>query len=253
MLQVRAAALAGLAAMGAGQGAAQSGQFDAALAYSARDEVPGPDGEQLDNDLARLTAGYAWSVGDGRMRAALEFGVRNEDFESNPPFIWGTELVYGRRVGNQRYSLGARLRSDEDLSTTTELGYIAQHLGQAYDLRVVLGLQLVGDVDDVAGRSDTSVFGLGEAAFYFSDNWAISGGLLADSDGEVYTVGTEFRPAGASVSLFVDYAEAFDGYRDGDSYDNLTAGIRIVPGTRSLREQRQSGFYRIFQRSVEVQ
>lgn len=228
--------------------------FDAALAYAARDEYTLPNGvDKSDNDILRLTTALSWSAGDGRMRAALELGVRNEDFNGSFPAVTGGELVFARRVGNQRYGLGGRFRAAEDLTKTTELGYSAEHLGQKLDLHGLVGMQFLAEPDKVPGRDGTGLFGQADANFYLTDNWAIGGGFLADTDGEVYGVGTEYRFAGTSVSVFMDYAEAFNSYRGVESYDTLSAGIRIMPGTKSLRAARQSNLGRVMHRLAEVQ
>ncbi|MCA8884475.1 MAG: hypothetical protein KDA50_12135 [Rhodobacteraceae bacterium] len=228
--------------------------FDAGLAYFARDEITLPHGtEESDNDILRLTTAISWSAGDGRMRAALELGVRNEDFNGSYPAVTGGELVFARKVGDQRYGIGARLRSAEDLSTTTELGYSAEHLGQRFEARGFMGLQYVADPDVVRGREDTGVFGQVDTSLYLSDNWVLDAGLLADTDGEVYGVGSEYRFGGSSFSVYMDYAEAYNSYRGVESYDTLSAGIRFVPGTKTLRAARQSNLNRVMYRMVEVQ
>ncbi len=233
---------------------AQETGFDAALEYAARDELETNDGEEIDNDFLRLTTALNWSAGDGRARGALELGLRNEDFNGETLFTGGLEFVFARRVGRQRYGLGGRVRTAEELSTTTELGYAIEHLGNSFDLRGLAGLQLVGDSDEVPGRSDDAgVFGLGELTIYPGDNLALSGGVFGDADGTVFNVGAEYRPGTTPLSFFVEYAEAFDEYRDFAGYDNLSAGIRIVPGASSVREQRQGGLARVLRRPVEVQ
>jgi hypothetical protein len=238
--------------------AAQGTQVDAALAYSAREEVPDPDGGDLDNDILRLTAGVAWGLGDGRVRGALEFGgMNNADWGTDFDTIWGGELAYARRVGNQRYALGGRVRNAEPLSTTTELMYAAQHLGATVDLRGVAGAQFVADSDDVPGRDDDAgLFALGEVTTYLGSDFAVSGGLYIDPDGSVGSFGAEWQPAGRAFSLFFDYAASLEDYRatDGfDDYDKLTGGIRIVFGGGDLRTNRQDNLARVFHRPVEVQ
>lgn len=235
---------------------AQNLKFDAALGYSARDEVTNEgDEEAIDNDIFRLTTGLTWDAGvDGKMRGALEFGVGNEDFNGNYPGFGGAELVFSRKVGLQRYSLGGRVRSAEDLSTTSELAYVLEHLGAQFGLRGVLGIQNVADPDEVRGRDGSSIFGQAEASYYFTDNFVLSAGLIADNDGEAFGGGVEFRPSSTGpFSFFLEYGEAFDEYRDVASYDEFTGGIRFYPGTSSLRDARQNGLSRVLQRYLEVQ
>lgn len=244
-----------IAVTGAAPVVAQNTEFDAALNYAARDEIllPG-DTEKSDNDIFRLTTALSWDAGyDGRMRAALELGVRNEDFNGNFPAVTGGELTFGRRVGNQRYAAGGRLRSAEDMSTTTELAYSAEHFGSLIDWHALVGVQFVGDADAVPGRSGTSVFGQVDANYYVNSNWVITAGVLADTDGEVYAFGTEYRPGDSRLSLFLDYAEAFDEYRGQRNYDSLSVGIRLVPKAKTLRKFRQTNLNRTMFRFVEVQ
>ncbi|MEM1130551.1 MAG: hypothetical protein AAGH83_08510 [Pseudomonadota bacterium] len=235
----------------------QGTTFDGSLSYAARDEVTDQDNpdQSLDNDIFRVTGAVTWDVGDGRMRAALEAGVRNEDFSGDAPLLGGAELDFARRVGDKRYALYGRLRGDEDLSVTTELGYGLQHLGTRVDLRGLVGFQLVADASKVRGRSAASAFGLGEATYYVTPNWAVSVGLQGDIDGAVWAGSTEYRPRRwGGLSMFVAYAEAFDKYRDVVSYDTLSAGFRWVPGAgNSLRAQRQFNLGVVTQRFVEVQ
>ncbi|PWR04195.1 hypothetical protein DKT77_02555 [Meridianimarinicoccus roseus] len=247
--------MAALAAVGSAPVMAQGTQFDAALAYTARDEIvlPGQT-EKIDNDIARLTAGLSWGAGDGRMRAALELGFgNNNNWNGDYPANYGGELVFARKVGNQRYGLGARLRTLEDLSTTTEIAYAIEHIGNSLDLRGLVGMQLIADETKVPGRDASGFFVQGEATVYASDSLALSAGLLADSDGEAYGAGVEYRPSGWGMSFFLEYSEAFDDYRGFASYDEFAGGIRIVPGTSSLKSQRQGGLGRIMQRYMEAQ
>lgn len=238
----------------AGTAVAQGVQFDAAAEYAARDELRLEDGDEIDNDFLRLTFGLTGDAGiDGRLRGALELGVRNEDFDGDYPAIGGGELVFARQVGRQRYGIGARFRTADELSTTTELGYAAEHLGDSFDLRGLVGVQLIADEDEAPGRDGSGGFGLVEATIYPQDDFALSAGILADGDGEVFSLAAEFRPGAAPVSFFVEYAEAFDEYRDVPGYDNLSAGIRFTPGLSSVRASRQDGLARILRRPVEVQ
>ena len=85
-----------IAVTGAAPVVAQNTEFDAALNYAARDEIllPG-DTEKSDNDIFRLTTALSWDAGyDGRMRVALELGVRNEDFNGNFPAVTGCALLH---------------------------------------------------------------------------------------------------------------------------------------------------------------
>ena len=250
----RLAALA-LCALPAGV-AAQDIRFDGSLAYSARDEVVGErDGEEIDNDILRLTAALSWPAGgDGQMRAALEFGVGNDDFSGDYPGLGGVELAFARNVGAQRYTLGGRVRTADDLTTTTELAYVIERLGEGFDLRGMVGLQALNDPDLVVGRDGSSAFALGEIGVYLTENLVVSGGLMADGDGEVFGAGVEYRPRTlGGISFFLDYGEAFDEYRGVGSYDEFVGGIRIVPGASSLRDARQGNLARVLQRFVEVQ
>lgn len=246
----------GLMAALAGAAAAQGVTFDGGLAYSARDEVTdqsNPD-DSLDNDIARLTTALSWGLGDGRMRAALELGVLNDDF-SGSSGDYGAELDYGRRVGDTRYGLAARVRSSEELTTTWEVAYGLQHLGERIDLRGLGGLQILEDPDAVRGRDGNSLYGLVEATLYATPNWAVSAGAQADTDGAVWGVGTEYRGRSwGGFSVFLDYGEAFDDYRGVPSYDEFVGGIRFIPGVgNTLREQRQSNLGVLMRRYVEVQ
>jgi hypothetical protein len=253
----RAALTATLAAAIAGTAAAQGVTFDGALSYSARDELTDPNDpdNKFDNDIFRAMGAVTWSLGDGRMRAALEYGVQNNDFSGDYPWMAGVELAFGRRVGDRRYGIGARVRGAEDLSTTTELGYAMQHLGTRFDLRGLVGGQFIANADDVPGRdNEASLFGLGEATYYATPNLALSGAIQGDTDGWVYGAGVEYSAASwGGISLFLDYAEAFDEYRGQSTYDSLTGGIRIVPGAATLRAARQSNLGLLLRRYVEVQ
>jgi hypothetical protein len=234
---------------------AQDVRFDGSLAYSARDEVfEERSGREIDNDILRLTAALSWPAADGQMRGALEFGVGNDDFDGNYPGFGGVELAFARNVGAQRYTLGGRVRTAEDLTTTTELAYVIEHLGEGFDLRGMVGVQSLSDPDLVVGRDGSSAFALGEIGLYLTDNLVVSAGLMADTDGEVFGAGVEFRPEGTGgISFFLEYGEAFDEYRDVAGYDEFIGGIRIVPGTSSLRDARQGNLARVLQRFVEVQ
>jgi len=245
---------AGAAWLAVGTAGAQ--QFDAGFGYTARDEITKPGTtEELDNDIARLVLGLTWGAGgDGQMRGAVELGfANNDDWSGDLTGNYGAELVFARKVGNQRYGLGGRFRDDAELTSATEVTYSIEHLGDALDLRGLVGLQMLGDADKVPGRDDTALFAQGEATIYPSSALALSVALIADNDGEGFGVGAEYRPAGWGVSFYLDYAEAFDDYRDVGSYDTLAGGIRFVPGTSSLKAQRQGGLGRIMQRYFEAQ
>ncbi|MEV8466517.1 hypothetical protein AB0T83_06945 [Fluviibacterium sp. DFM31] len=247
------AVLAVLAGISTAQ--AQNVEFDAALNYAARDEILQPgDHDKSDNDIFRLAMALSWdALGDGRMRAALELGVRNEDFDGHYPAVNGFELAFGRRVGMQRYAAGARFRAADDLSTTTELAYSAEHFGRSIDWHGLFGAQFIADSDDVPGRDGPGLFGQVDGDFYINDNWLLMAGALADTDGAVYGFGTEYRFGDAPVSLFLDYAEAFDDYRGQRNYDSLSVGIRLIPKAKSLRSFHQSNLSRAMFRLVEVQ
>lgn len=237
-------------------GGADAQQFDAGFGYIARDEIPDPvTGEELDNDVAGLVLGLTWDAGgDGRMRGAVELGFANNDnWSGDQTGTYGAELVFARKVGNQRYGLGGRFRHDEVLTSTTEFAYAIEHLGDALDLRGLVGVQLLADADRVPGRDDTTFFGQVEATVYPTDALALSAALLADGDGEGFGAEVEYRPTGWGVSLYLSYAEAFDSYRGLDSYDALGGGIRFVPGTSSLKAQRQGGLARVMQRYFAAQ
>lgn len=255
MGRIKAGIVAG-AAVALAAGAAGAQQFDAGFGYTARDEITAPGAtEKLDNDFARLVLGLTWGAGgDGRMRGAVELGfANNDDWSGDLTGNYGAELVFARKVGRQRYGLGGRFRDDSELTTTTELAYSIEHLGNALDLRGLVGLQLLADSDKVPGRDDNGFFAQAEMTIYPSDALALSAALLADDDGEGYGVAAEYRPAGWGVSLYLEYAEAFDDYRGVESYDALEGGIRFVPGTSSLKAQRQGGLARIMQRYFEAQ
>lgn len=253
-----AAGLALTALLGlAGAAQAEGVTFDGAFSYSARDEVTdqnNPD-ESLDNDIIRLTTALSWGVGDGQMRAALELGAMNNFFDGNYPADYGAELDYGRRVGDMRYGLAGRVRASDELSTSWELAYGLQKLGETFDLRGLAGVQLVEDADQVRGRSESSVYGLGEATIYATPNWAISAAVQGDVDGAVWGAGTEYRGRNwGGFSVFLDYGVAMDSYRDVPSYDEFAGGIRYIPGGGdTLREQRQSNLGVLMRRYVEVQ
>lgn len=234
---------------------AQGTQFDAALSYSARDEVTLPDrAGEFDNDIALLTTGLSWGAGDGRMRGALEVGfTNNDDWNDDYSSIYGGELLFTRKVGNQRFGLGGRVRAIDELTTSTEVAYSIEHIGSAIDLRGLLGLQLLADEEKVPGREDAGVFAQGEATFYPSNALAVSAGLLADNDGEAYGAAVEYRPRGWGMSFFLDYSQAFNDYRGFDEYDEFTGGIRFVPGSSSLKSQRQGNVGRVMQRYMQAQ
>lgn len=237
-------------------GAAGAQQFDAGFGYTARDEIPKPGtAEELDNDIARLVLGLTWGAGgDGRMRGAVELGfANNDDWSGDLTGNLGAELVFARKVGQQRYGLGARVRDDSELTTATEFAYAIEHIGDALDLRGLVGIQLLADAARVPGRDDNTFFAQGEVTIYPSSALALSAAVLADGDGEGYGVGVEYRPAGWGVSFYLDYAEAFDSYRGFDGYDAFAGGIRVVPGTSSLKAQRQGGLGRVMQRYFEAQ
>jgi hypothetical protein len=251
--------MAGIAAgavIGLTAGATGAQQFDATFGYAARDEITEPGTtEELDNDVAALVLGLTWGAGgDGQMRGAIELGFANNDnWSGDLTGNYGAELVFARKVGNQRYGLGARYRSDEELTSTTEISYAIEHLGERLDLRGLVGLQLLADADKVPGRDSNTFFVQGELTLYPTDALALAGAVLADGDGEGFGVGVEYRPSGWPVSLFLDYAEAFDDYRDVASYDSLSGGLRFVPGTSSLKAQRQGSLGRLMQRYFQAQ
>ncbi|MCA8879068.1 MAG: hypothetical protein KDA73_03735 [Rhodobacteraceae bacterium] len=251
------AALGMAAALSAGAAQAQGTRFDGAVSYSARDEVKDENNtdEHIDNDIFRITAGLSWSAGDGRARAAIELGVMNDFFDGNYPGDYGMEVDYARRVGNQRYGIAGRVRTSEELSTTLELGYALQHLGETFDLRGLAGFQFITDPDKVRGRDGNSIFGLGEATLYATPNWAISAAVQGDTGGAVWGVGTEYRRKNwGGLSVFLDYGQAFDDYRSVPEYDAFVGGIRFFPGAgNTLREQRQSSLALLMRRYVEVQ
>lgn len=233
---------------------AQSLQIDGALAFTTRDEVAAdPDGDD-DSDILRLITAASWSLGDGRLRAALEFGLGDSD-EAEYSGLAGGELLFARRVGQQRYGLGGRLRASDQLGRSTEIAYIAEHLGDTVYARGMGGVQAIADTDEVVGRDDDlSFFALGEAGVYLSPNFALSAAVMADGDGEVYGLGAEFSPSAATgISLFVEYGEAIGEYRDDSGYDELAVGLRFVPGAGNLRAARREGLGRMMQRFVEVQ
>lgn len=235
---------------------AKDPQFDATFAYIARDEIPNTNGiGKSDNDLAGLNAGLTWGAGgDGRIRAALEIGFgNNENWKGNYPANYGGELIFARKVGKQRYGLGARVLSLEDQTTSTEIGYSIEHLGDKIDLRGLAGVQILANENEVQGRDSSAFFLQGEMTLYPSDNLALSGGLLGDNDGEAYGVGAEYRPSGWGFSMFLEYSEAFDDYRGFASYDEFAGGIRFVPGTKNLKAQRQGNLSRLLQRYMQAQ
>ncbi|MBL9058521.1 MAG: hypothetical protein JNK88_00660 [Mangrovicoccus sp.] len=256
-----AAALVAVAALAAGAVRAEGVTFDGAFAYSARDEVTDPDNpdESLDNDIIRLTTALNWGLGDGQMRAALELGATNNDFNGSYPADYGLELAYGRRVGDMRYGLGARVRGSDDLSTSWELAYGLQSLHETFDLRGLGGVQLVEDADAVRGRSESSLYGLAEATVYVTQNWAVSAAIQGDLDGAVWGAGTEYRGRRwGNFSVFLDYGVAMEDYRGVPSYDEFVGGIRYVPGASAgaddtLRTRRQSNLGVLMRRYVEVQ
>jgi hypothetical protein len=250
------AGVAASAIIGLTTGAAAAQEFDAGFGYTARDEITKPGTtEKLDNDIARLVLGLTWGAGgDGRMRGAVELGfANNDDWSSDLTGNYGAELVFARKVGNQRYGLGARYRDDSELTSATEFAYAIEHLGESLDLRGLVGIQVLGDADRVPGRDDTTFFGQGELTVYASDALALSGALMADADGEGYGVAVEYRPSSMPVSFFLEYAESFDEYRGVASYDEFTGGIRFVPGTASLKAQRQGSLARLMQRYFQPQ
>lgn len=234
---------------------AQGVEFDAALSYTARDEVTLPDRAGVfDNDIALLTTGLSWGAGDGRMRGALELGfTNNDDWNDDYSSIYGGELLFARKVGKQRYGLGARVRALDELTTSTEVAYSIEYIGSVIDLRGLVGVQLLADENKVPGREDTGVFGQGEATFYPTQSLAVSAALLADNDGEAYGAAVEYRPRGWGMSFFLEYSEAFDEYRDVTEYDEFMGGIRFVPGASSLKAQRQGNLGRVMQRYMQAQ
>lgn len=234
---------------------AEGPDFDATFSYTARDEIRLPGAtEDIDNDLARLTAGLTWGAGDGRMRAALDIGFGNDnDWNGDYPANYGGEFVFSRKVGKQRYGLGARVITLDNLSTSTELAYSIERIGTSLDLRGLVGMQLIADEAKVPGRDASGFFAQAEATFYPSNALAVSAGILGDNDGEAYGAGVEYRPSGWGMSFFMEYSEAFDEYRGVASYDEFAGGIRFVPGTSSLKSQRQSGLGRIMQRYMQAQ
>lgn len=256
-----AAALVAAGAVLAGPVRAEGVTFDGAFAYSARDEVTDPDNpdESLDNDIIRLTTALSWGLGDGTMRAALEIGATNNDFNGSYPADYGAELDYGRRVGDLRHGIAARVRSSDELSTSWELAYALQSLHETFDLRGLGGVQLVEDADAVRGRSESSLYGLGEATIYVTQNWAVSAAIQGDLDGAVWGAGTEYRGRRwGNFSVFLDYGVAMEDYRGVPSYDEFVGGIRYVPGASAgaddtLRARRQSNLGLLMRRYVEVQ
>ncbi len=256
-----AAALVAVAALAASAVRAEGVTFDGGFAYSARDEVTDPDNpdESLDNDIIRLTSALNWGLGDGQLRAALELGATNNDFNGSYPADYGLELAYGRRVGDLRHGFGARVRSSDELSTSWELAYALQSLHETFDLRALGGVQLVEDADDVRGRSESSLYGLAEATIYATPNWAISAAIQGDLDGAVWGAGTEYRGRRwGNFSVFLDYGVAMEDYRGVPSYDEFVGGIRYVPGASAgaddtLRARRQSNLGVLMRRYVEVQ
>lgn len=237
------------AAMAVCAQAADIPAVDAALSYSARHTV-----ELSDNDIFRATLGYTTSALDGSLRFALEPGVRNEYFQDGggDP-VGGAEVLFARRVGNQRYGLGARVRSASDRGTTGELAYAFENFATRMDLRGLMGIQALDKPEEVIGRDGGSLFAQGEMGFYVHDNWIISAGLMADSDGLIAGFGTEYRPRGWRASLFLEWGHAVDEYRGIPDYNDLTGGIRFVSKSKSLKSYRRASTARVMHRYVEVQ
>lgn len=229
-------------------GAQDMPSFDASVTYADRDAVTeGVEGGGT--QISRLTVGYTYSALDGKMRLGAELGGPADGFDG----AWGAEADFARRVGNQRFAIGARVRGAEDLTTTTELIYGLEHFGEAIHLRGNLGLQGVADDDALSNRAQASGFLLGEAGLWLGDDWVLTAGLQGDSDGALYTLGTEYHPDGWPVSLFIDYGAAADDYRGSSDYADVSGGIRFVPSRLSLKSFRRGTLQRIFYRPVEVQ
>lgn len=247
MKSVRIAAFVVTIAAGTGTRALAQ-DFDLALSYSARETM-----NTSDNDVLRLNSGVSWGVGDGKMRAALELGVRNENFQGPYPSVTGAELQFARSVGNNRYGIGARIRDAEDLTTTSELAYTVEHFGSAITWRGMGGFQHLANTGHVQGRSQSSGFVQGEADLFLTDNWSVSAGLMADADGQIWGLGTEYRPSGWRTSLFLDWGHALTDYRGVSGYNDLTGGIRFIPRADTLRSFRRSNIARMMFRFVEVQ
>src|SRR6056297_3361368 len=217
----RTAALAVALAISSGAVAAQN--WDAELSYAARDDAGAGSGE---NDFARVSAGYAWPALDGRLRSGIELGLRNDDHAGDQATMAGLELTFARRVGNNRFAFGGRVRNAEGRTTTGELLYGVERFGGSFDLRGVIGLQGLSDTADVEGRAKASAVALGEASFWLTTDLVASAGLSGEADGGLYTLGVEWRPRGASYGLFLDWGQAIDEYRDVAGYADLSGGIR---------------------------
>ncbi|OSP54528.1 hypothetical protein [Pseudoruegeria sp. SK021] len=228
--------------------AAHAADGDVALAYSNSDPVGGAN-----SDYLRLTAGLTWGVGDGKVRGALELGVLPDDLSGPFPASSGGQLQFARSVGTNRFGIGARIRDAKDLSTSSELAYTAEHFGQSLTWRGMGGLQYLSHTDPVPGRSQSSLFAQGEVDYYVTDNWSVNAGLMADTDGQVWGVGTEYRPQGWSSSLFLEYGSAINDYRGDSGFSAVSGGIRYIPGKDTLRQFRRSNIARMMARYVEVQ
>lgn len=228
-------------------------ELDGGFAYAARTTQEFLDREASDNDIMRFTLGATWRYDLNQARLALELGARNEDFSSSYPAMAGGELGYHWLQDWGRFGLGARARWADDLETTGELAFGAERFGDTIDLRGMAGVQYVTDTDDLADRTQTSAFGLGEATWFPIDNLALWLGVMGDADGSVGGVGVEIRPRRWPVSFFMEWGHALTEYRGLNGYNDLYGGIKFVPRSRTLKEHRRAVTDRSFLRYVEVQ
>lgn len=243
-----AAALTGAIALAGTALSAQQAELDAAFSYAARTTI-----ERSDNDLARLSAGLTFPDAQSQLRIGGELGVLNEDFD-DASLVGGLEMSFLQLAPQGRYGPAARLRYADELSTTGEILYAIQRFtGPAFDIRGLGAVQAVADEDEVAGRSAVSPFGLLELTAYAGDDLALSASYSGDLDGDIGGLGIEYRPPGWTISLFAEWGVTLSGYRDNDGYNDLTGGIRFIPGGGTVKSTRRTSPERVFSRPVEVQ
>ncbi len=242
------AAIGGLVSIFLSAAAAASEQrLDLSLGYAARATYP-----DTDNDVFAATAGWTWDrPQDGGLRFGIIGGVRNEDFSGDYPAILGAEVLRFFADNALQYGFGARVVWSDDVETSGELAFGAQSFGTRHMLRGTLGLQAFSD--DLPIREDTGVFGVGEFTWYGGSNWALRAGIQADTDGTVGALGGEMNIGRSDFSISIEYAPAFDEYRDNDEYDDLTVTIHYVPGYGSLQARDRGTPTRLLGRYVAAQ
>ncbi len=250
------APFAALACAFATQASAQEGQKYLTLSYHARETI-----NLRDNDILRLTydiedpgfAGLSRLTMFGGFRdVGINLGASSRDASLDKADL-GLETLWLRDHDAGRRGFGVRFDYAETYHMSYELAGIYERFGNAFDLRLVGGLQ--GVTDDVPNRDDFSPYAVAEATWWVRDHFLLRAGLQGDSDGALFTTGFEVGIKRTPASFYLDFGIAIDGYRHIDEYNDVSGGIRFAlgGGRKSLKQIMREGTLRSFHRTIEVQ